>query len=305
MADSNHDGVRPKWVSNELYPFTSRFFDAPRGRIHYIDEGQGAPLVFIHGNPSWSFEYRHLIKAFRDSYRCVALDHLGFGLSDRSQNYKNYHPAAHAETVAALMDHLKLDKMTLVFSDWGGPIALDFARKNPDRVAGIVIMNSWCWPVNWDLHFLQFSLFMSSLLGQFLIRRFNFFVNKVMPKAVGNPMVLTDEIMSHYRNAQPTATARSASAAFPGYITGATRWLTEIWNDRAAFTNKPALVLWGLKDIAFRRKELETWKSELKNHIAQEFPECGHFPAEEDPQAVITHIRSFLEANTNHSQKPI
>ena len=294
MIDDSNNKTRPDWVSNELYPIVTRYFETPRGRIHYVDEGSGAPIVFVHGNPSWSFEYRHLIAALRNEYRCIAPDHLGFGLSGRSRDPADYHPAAHAENFAALMEHLNLDKVTLVFSDWGGPIALAFARQHPERVAGLVVLNSWCWPVDTDRHFLRFSSMMSSWPMQFLIRHFNFFVTQVTPKAVGNPAILTKEVMAHYINAQPDPESRAASAALPGYIIGATEWLRGIWNGRAAFTGKPALVIWGHKDIAFRRKELETWQAELKNCTVYELPECGHFLAEEAPEAVAAHIRAFV-----------
>lgn len=294
MLDVSNGNIRPDWVSSELYPFASRYFDAPRGRIHYVDEGVGKPLVFVHGNPSWSFEYRHLILALRGDYRCIAPDHLGFGLSGHSLDKADYHPAAHAENFSALMDHLNLDNVTLVFSDWGGPIALDWARRHPERVSGLVILNSWCWPVDTDRHFVRFSAMMSSWPMQFLIRHFNFFVTQVTPRAVGNPAILTKAVMAHYKNAQPDAESRAASAALPGYIIGATEWLRDIWDDRAAFAGKPALVIWGLKDIAFRRKELETWQAELKNCVAHELPECGHFLAEEAPDTVAAHMRSFM-----------
>ena len=86
-----------------------------------------------------------------------------------------------------------------------------------------------------------------------------------------------------------------SNAALPGYITGASDWLCSIWGDRGAFVDKPVLLLWGLKDIAFRRKELERWKSELPNHKLYIFEDCGHFLAEEVPDRVISAIRDFLE----------
>ncbi|MDE0539077.1 MAG: alpha/beta fold hydrolase, partial [Rhodospirillales bacterium] len=83
-------------------------------------------------------------------------------------------------------------------------------------------------------------------------------------------------------------------AALPGYIVGASDWLRSIWDDRAAFTDKPALLLWGLKDIAFRRKELERWKSALSDHELHEFEDCGHFLAEEAPDGVASALRTFM-----------
>ncbi len=285
---------RPAWVSDDLYPFASHYLDTPGGRLHYLDEGQGRPLVLVHGNPSWSFEYRALIAALRGECRCVAPDHLGFGLSGRSTDPAHHHPAFHARNFAALMDHLGLERAVLCFSDWGGPIALDFARRHPGRVAGLVILNSWCWSVEGDPHFAGFSRVMSSWPIQLLIRRFNFFVKQVMPKAVGNRAILTPEVMAHYVNAQPTVWARAASAALPGHIIGASDWLQGIWDARAAFVDKPALLLWGLRDIAFRPQELLTWQAALRHCTVHEFPECGHFVAEEAPWALEGLLREFM-----------
>ena len=287
--------IRPDWISDEMFPFKSQFFLTSSGhQLHYIDEGKGEPIIFVHGNPSWSFEFRHLIKKLQLDYRCIALDHIGFGLSSRSSNPEDHHPKFHAQNFIALMDHLKLQNVTLFLTDWGGPIGLEFARKYSDRVKRIVIANTWSWPVAKDFHFILFSFIMSSWLGQFLIKRFNIFVNKVMPKAVGNKSVLTEKVMEHYRNAQPSPSDRSACAALPGHIVGATDWLREIWNDRKKFIDKPTLILWGLKDIAFRKKELEYWKAELTDFEEHSFEECGHFLAEEAPEKIIPILKTFM-----------
>ena len=263
--------------------------------MHFIDEGAGEPIVFLHGNPTWSFEFRHLVRDLRSRFRCIAPDHIGFGLSSRSHQPADYRPEAHADAVAALLDHLDVQDLTLYLVDWGGPIGLDFARKHPDRVKRIVITNTWCWPVARDPHYIMFSFFMSSWLGQYLIKRRNFFVNKVLPMAVAQKDALTPDVMTHYRNAQPTPEARSACAAFPGHIVGATDWLRSIWDDRAAFTGKPALIFWGFKDIAFREKELSRWKAELTDFEAHEFKDCGHFLAEEAPERMLPALHAFME----------
>ena len=177
-------------------------------------------------------------------------------------------------------------------TDWGGPIGLDFARRHAERVKRLVIANTWCWPVGDDFHFKSFSFLMSSWMAQYLLRHHNIFVNGVMPRAVGDRSVLTPEIMAHYRGAQPSPSARAASAALPGYIVGASDRLRSIRQDRAAFAEKPALVLWGLKDIAFRRKELERWKSALRDVEIHEFQDCGHFLAEEAPERLWRRFRA-------------
>ena len=262
--------------------------------MHYVDEGSGEPIVFLHGNPAWSFEFRHLIKGLRAEFRCVAPDHIGFGLSSRSHQEEDHHPAVHAEALAALVDELDLYDVTLFMSDWGGPIGLDFARQSPDRIKRLVIANTWCWPVNRDLHFWFFSKMMSGPLGQYLIKRRNYFVNGVMPRAVGSKDSLSEEAMEHYRQAQPSPAEREANAALPGYIVGATDWLGTIWDGRSAFNEKPTLILWGNKDIAFRTKELDRWKSEFVDAEVHEFADCGHFLPEEAPDRILPLIRAFM-----------
>ena len=293
-------GIRPGWVSDEQFPFESRFFDSPRGRMHYVDEGHGEPIVFVHGNPSWSFEFRGPIKALRDNYRCVAPDHIGFGLSSRGQLPGDFTPQAHAENFSALLDHLGLDGITLYLTDWGGPIGLSFAHAHPERVNRLILSNTWCWPVYDERHFVMFSRMMDSPIGRFLNRQFNFFVNQVMPRAVGDRAKLTSEAMRHYRSALPDSDSRSACAAFPGHIIGASEWLDSIWNSRETFVDKPSLVLWGHKDIAFRQKELSTWKSELADCECHSFEECGHFLAEEDPDSVTHLIADFMQGNSTY-----
>ena len=158
----------------------------------------------------------------------------------------------------------------------------------------LILANTWRWPVNRDPNFWLFSRMMASPLGQYLIKRRNFFVKGVMPKAVGNKQALTAEVLEHYRNAQPSAAARAANAALPGHIVGATRWLREIWEERATFSTKPALVLWGSKDIAFRVKERDRWCSELADCEVHEFADCGHFLAEEAPERILPLLQAFM-----------
>lgn len=286
---------RPSWLNEDMYPFASRFFRTPAGhQLHYIDEGQGKPVVFVHGNPAWSFEFRNLIIGLRTTYRCIALDHLGFGLSSRSSRKEDYHPVAHAGNLSALLTDLGLSDITLFLTDWGGPIGLDYARNQPEKVNSIILANTWCWPVAGDFHFEMFSFMMSSVMGQLLIRHLNLFVNQVMPRAVGDRKCLSQEVMAHYRNALPTPEARAACAALPGHIIGASDWLEDIWEDRSSFTSKPALLLWGFRDIAFRARELAVWQQELKDCETHEFRDAGHFLAEEIPEQLLPVLSGFL-----------
>ena len=199
---------RPSWLDPALYPFRPHHLDLGGERLHYLDEGQGPPLVFVHGNPTWSFTWRHLVAGLRDRHRCVAPDHLGFGLSDKPA--RGLRPADHARNLGALLDHLGIEDATLVVEDWGGPIGLSWALDHPERVRRLVVLNSWCWSVAGDPHFERFSRFMGGPIGRWLIRHLNLFARAVLPKAVGRP--LPRAVRRHYTAALPDAGARRACA---------------------------------------------------------------------------------------------
>lgn len=130
------------WIDRNDYPFAPHYFQTAAGKLHYIDEGDGQPIVMIHGNPAWSFIYRNLIKQFSSGYRCIAPDHPGFGLSDKPAGW-SYLPEEHAKNLAALIAHLGLKNVTLVMQDWGGPIGINYAVAHPENVARIIAMNTW------------------------------------------------------------------------------------------------------------------------------------------------------------------
>ena len=193
-----------------LYPFESRWHEGAAGRMHYVDEGDGRPLLMLHGNPTWSFLYRNLIRELRGGFRCVAVDYPGFGLSDRPPRY-GYTPAEHARVVGELVERLDLRGLVVVGHDWGGPIGLSVASAAAERVDGLVLGNTWFWPPDRSMR--TFSRVMSSGPMQRAILRRNFFVERIIP--TGTERTLTDEEMDHYRGVQPTAAARVGVAEFP------------------------------------------------------------------------------------------
>lgn len=123
----------------QLYPFQSRWFDSSRGRVHYVDEGAGPPILLCHGNPTWSFLYRDIIVALRDRFRCVATDYLGFGLSERPAGF-GYRIDEHARVVGEFVDHLGIGGYLTMGQDWGGPIGMAVAVERADRVRGVVLV---------------------------------------------------------------------------------------------------------------------------------------------------------------------
>src|SRR5688572_2825134 len=123
---------RPSWLDEQAYPFQSRWLDVGPGQVHYVDEGEGPTLLFVHGTPTWSFEYRHVIKALSKKFRCVAPDQLGFGLSDRPADF-DYSPESHAKSLRTFVDKLQLRDFVLVVHDFGGPIGLPLALEGRAR----------------------------------------------------------------------------------------------------------------------------------------------------------------------------
>src|SRR5688572_2182527 len=126
----------PPWLDRDAYPFHLRRAAVPGGELSYLDEGAGPAVLFAHGTPTWSFEWRHLVRALAPTHRCIAPDHLGFGLSARPDG-ADYSPEAHARRFAAFADALDLRDVTLVVHDYGGPIALPWALANRARLRGL------------------------------------------------------------------------------------------------------------------------------------------------------------------------
>jgi len=142
----------PAWLDRAAYPFVTRHEALPAGRMHVVDEGAGPPAVMVHGNPTWSFVYRHLILRLRDRHRCVAMDHLGFGLSDKPRGW-SYLPEDHAANLTTLIERLDVRDVTLVLQNWGGPLGLSNATAHTKNVARLVILSTWAWPVDRDPYY--------------------------------------------------------------------------------------------------------------------------------------------------------
>ena len=270
-----------------LYPFESRWFESSAGRMHYVDEGSGPTLLLCHGNPTWSFLYRHIISELRGSFRCVAADYLGFGLSDRPEGY-GYSIAEHTRTFGELVDHLELDDYVLMGQDWGGPIGTGVSVERAERVRGIVLGNTWFWPSTSSFRF--FSAVMSSRPMQRRILERNFFVERLMPTAMSRK--LSEAEMDHYRRAQPSPEARLGVARMPREIREAEPLLERLSRDvPAKLGSKPALIVWGMKDFGFRPgAAIPRMREALPDHEVRELPEANHYIQEDAPTEIAEAI---------------
>ena len=290
----------PAWLDRSLYPFTSRWFSTGSGEMHYLDEGAGNPVVFVHGNPTWSFQFRNVIAGLSSSHRCIAADHLGFGLSDSPRDF-SYLPCDHATKFNALLDSLDLNKVTLVVGDWGGPIGLSWALANPERVSSVVITNTWMWSVQGNWYYEGFSRMMGGPIGRQLIRRRNFFAGNFMKRAYGDKSRLTPEIHQQYLAALPTPDERMPSWIFPREIIGSSDWLASLWDQRDTLAPLSAAIVWGMKDIAFREPELTQWQALFPSAHTVRLEDTGHFVAEEHPEVLIAEIARIAPSQDSQS----
>jgi haloalkane dehalogenase len=302
MADTNGPGGRPAWVDSELFPFRSRFVDIDGHTVHYVDEGSGPTLLFLHGNPTWSFVYRNVIDRLRREFRCVALDYPGFGLSTARHGF-GYLPEEHAEVVTAFIDHLELQGITLVAQDWGGPIGLAIAEQKPSAFEALVLANTWAWPVAGDLWFEAASHLLGGPLGRVLIKRLNLVVNVLIP--AGHRLRRPSGVeMAHYRAALPTPARREAAAVLPRRITASRTFLAEVSNRLDRIDGLPTLIVWGDADFAFRAKDRQRLEDIFRNHETVVIEGAGHFVQSDAPDRFADAIRKWRPVFVEHVGVP-
>lgn len=281
-------------IDRTAYPFQSRRMALSAGHMHYVDEGRGAPVVFVHGTPTWSFEWRHLIRALSPGYRCIAPDHLGFGLSDRPRAVP-YTPEWHAANFAEFIDTLNPGPFTLVVHDFGGPIALPLALRRPDLVSRLIIVNSWMWSFAGDRDMEQKGRIAGSALGLFLYRWANLSLRVIAPGAYADKRKLTRAIHRQYLARFPDRWSRGAVLwPLARALLGSAAFYDSLWQDRGKLADRPVLIVWGMRDSALRPNQLARWRQALPHARIVALDEAGHWPHEEAPEAMEIALRSFL-----------
>jgi len=272
----------------ELFPFQSRWFDSSVGQIHYVDEGEGRPILLMHGNPDWSFLYRKMIPALAAHFRVIAPDYPGFGLSVHPKGY-GYLPREHAAVMGELVDHLDLRNAVLVGQDWGGPIGMDVASRAPERFTGLVLGNTFFFPSTFRMQRL-FSAAMGTSFMQRQLTQRSLFVRRFMPFLL--QASLSPAELAHYDGVAPTPQSRIGHAVFPKAIVGETPWLAEL-EERVVATllDRPLLRVMGLKDVPLTTKAVRAkWDSLYPSAVKLDLPNAGHYFQEDDPEAVSSAI---------------
>ncbi len=281
-----------EWLNTDLYAFKHRYYQTGSGRIHYVDEGQGEPIVFVHGTPTWSFMYRELLRHLSGRYRCIALDHLGFGLSDKPSDFSGA-PEDHARHLHQFLDALGLQKVTLVVHDFGGPIGLSYGVHSPQHVSRIILFNTWMWATKSNPKVRQISRLLNSWLGEFLYLRFNFSPKVLLKQGFFKPGLLSRELHKHYIAPFTKPSHRWGLLRMGRALLGSSDWYEELWRRSEVLTQKPCLILWGDQDKFFGVDDLRRWERLFKNAQVHQF-QAGHFVMEEEPQACMQLISSFM-----------
>ncbi len=288
---------RPFEVPQDLYPFTSRWREIEGIPIHYVDEGEGPTLLFLHGNPAWSFLYRDIIRELRDDFRCLALDYPGMGMSGKPRECGRgdygFTPAEHSRVVEGFADAMQLEDVTLMVQDWGGPIGIGFATRRPELIARLVIGNTWAWPAD-EFEKKVFSSLFGLWPGRFAIKSLNLFVERLLPIGCEHKARLTPEVMAAYRGPYPTRADREPTAIFPRAIVKSRPYLAEVVQALDALADKPVQILWGKKDRVFRKQELERWKRIFPDARVRVLEDAGHFIQEDAPEEIAREIRAFM-----------
>lgn len=281
------------WLDKIEYPFQSQYFPINNQKLHFIDEGKGETILFVHGTPSWSFDFRNIIKHFKKTYRCVALDHIGFGLSDKPKNY-DYSIQNHCKTLTQFIENKKLENIILVVHDFGGPIGLNFTIKNPEKIKGLIVLNSWLWSSENDPDFIKMKKILKSPLLPFLYRYLNFSPRFILPSSFGEKK-LSNTLKRQYTKAFANKNERFGALAFAHSLLNDQNWFEQLWQQKNAISQKPTLFVWGMKDPVIKPHLLQKFENGFNNSMTIKLENCGHFPQEESPKEMIEAMTLFFK----------
>ena len=294
--------VMPPGLSRQEYPFEPHYFEVDGGhQMHYVDDGEGHPVVMIHGNPSWSFYYRNLIGRLSPNYRTIAPDHIGCGLSDKpgDEDYE-FTLERRVKDLGDFLDEVVPDEeITLVLHDWGGMIGMAWAVQNPQRVRRLVLLNTAAFHLPESTR-LPFSLWLArdTRLGAFLVERFNAFSRGAVHFCVTekmDPQVARSYMAPYAGSPQERIATLRFVQDIPlkpedrGYDL-----VSRTEEGLSLFEDRPIFVGWGHRDFVFDRHFLARWKEIYPDAEYLEFFDAGHYVLEDRSKELGERIESFL-----------
>jgi pimeloyl-ACP methyl ester carboxylesterase len=278
------------------YPFQSHEIRLDGHRYHYLDEGSGPTLLFVHGNPTWSFAFRNLIKALAPNFRVLAVDHIGCGFSDKPQSYP-YRLAQHVENLERFVTGLDLANITLFAHDWGGAIGLGVAGRMPERFTRFVLFNTAAFRSRRMP--LRIGICRIPGLGALGVRGLNLFSQAALRMAVARPDRLTAAVRRGYLAPYGNWHDRIAvlrfvqdiplSPAHPSYAT-----LVSIEESLAKLVDRPMLLIWGERDWCFTTEFLDEFHRRFPQAETLRLPDAGHYVFEDAPELIIPRVKEFL-----------
>lgn len=279
-----------------------RFFEHNGLKMHYLDQGQGDPVVMVHGNPSWSIYYRKLVEALKSDYRCIVPDHIGCGLSDKPDDSAyTYTLSRRVDDLEALLDSLDIrQNITLVVHDWGGLIGMGYATRHPEAIKQIVILNTAAFdlpPGKQDIpRLLRFCR--DSRLGAYLIENFNAFsVGASWVGCTWHPMnrsLRQAYQLPYHHPGNRRATLRFVQDIPLEQTHPARAELERIQSQLSLFKDTPVLICWGLQDFVFDADFLAEWERRLPQAQVHRFEQAGHYILEDAAEQVIPLIQDFI-----------
>nr|WP_321371639.1 alpha/beta fold hydrolase [uncultured Desulfuromusa sp.] len=304
MPDDGNPMVMDSALFQSEYPFKNHYFDLQGLKYHYLDEGQGDPVVMLHGNPSWSFYYRHLVRELRSNYRVIVPDHMGCGLSDKPVDSQySFTLKQRVDDLDAFLQSLQLKKkITLVVHDWGGMIGMAWAIRYPEKIARLVILNTAAFHLPSTKKFpYALKLCRDTSLGTFLVQGFNIFARGaafIGCKRKRMSAELRKIYCSPYDNWQHrVATLRFIQdiPLLPDDV--GFDLIDQVENGLSEFSSVPMCICWGEKDFVFDRHFLDEWTKYFPHAEVHAFADCGHYILEDAKAEVLPIISNFLQDN--------
>ncbi|MDR0362959.1 MAG: alpha/beta fold hydrolase [Planctomycetota bacterium] len=285
-----------------MYPFDSRLHSLGEYSYHYLDEGEGEPVVMVHGNPTWSFFYRGLVRGLRETHRCLVPDHIGCGLSQKPKMKKyKYTLEQHISNLESWLEETlppynwRGGKINMIVHDWGGPIGIGYIDRHPERIKRFVIMNTSSFTAG-DMP-KSIKMCRWPVIGEYIVRRMNLFAIKATERCTVKPMPAL--VKKFYLMPYNSWNNRVGIDGFVKDIPlsdGPTRdLLTKIeWRLKDILRGIPTLIQWGMADWCFTPFFLDLWKNAVPDAEIDEY-NAGHYLLEDMGGPILSRIREFLQ----------